>query len=74
MNPVQILEWAGTLIDLVQKNGNVIADAVRAYNSIANIFAKDPSTVTQQMLDNVIAENVAKHDIIHGKQLDPETA
>lgn len=57
MNPLTILTVASTVIDLVGKAGNAIPDVLRAYNSIKNLFSKDPSTVTQADLDAIILEN-----------------
>lgn len=57
MNPLAIISVAGTVIDLVSKAGNAVPDVLRAYNSVKNLFAKDPKLVTQADLDAVIAEN-----------------
>ena len=57
MNPLAIISVASTVIDLVGKAGNAVPDVIRAYNSLKNLFAKDPATVTQADLDAVIAEN-----------------
>ena len=57
MNPLAIISVASTVIDLVGKAGNAVPDVLRAYNSIKNLFAKDPAAVTQADLDAVILEN-----------------
>lgn len=57
MNPLAILSTAATVIDLVSKAGNAIPDVLRAYNSVKNLFSKEPELVTQADLDALILEN-----------------
>lgn len=71
MNPLTIISIASQIIGLVQAAGNAAPDVIRAYNSIKNLFAKDPATVTQADLDAAIAENNDLYARIQ-KPLDPE--
>lgn len=71
MNPLAILSTAATVIDLVSKAGNAVPDVLRAYNSVKNLFSKDPALVTQADLDALILENNDLYTKIQ-QPLDPE--